>query len=281
MARFKCTAIFSSSTNVSNTSSPNRRVGGWSESFYYNGSFEAALTAFQTGAGSFCATRAALLPTGCGIIGQRYQQTSPVGPSATRSQLFPGRTDTPADVPQMALLCSVPGVGVPNVRPMTLRGIPDKYVVEGEYSPDRPFADALRKFFQTGLINLYFKGKDKTQAKIDIVSVSALQVVTTVLPHGLAVGDSVTIGRNKITAGGAIQKATGLVVSVASGTVFTTESLNLQAGTGGYTQKQVVVYVQVDPGNVEPSRVVVRKVGRPFAGYRGRAGKKSRPAPAV
>jgi len=281
MARFKCTAIFSSATNVSDTNSPTRRTGGWSETFYYNGSFEAALSAFQQGANSFCATRAALLPTGCGIIGQRYQQTSPVGPSATRSQLFPGRTATPADVPQMALLCSVPGVGVPNVRPMTLRGIPDEYVVEGEFSPSRPYSDALKKFFNSGLTNLYFKGKDKTQPKIDIATVTAGQVVTTVLPHGLAVGDSVLIAKNKVTASGNTQKAIGLVVSVTSATIFTTESLNLFAGTGGYAQKQIVIYVQVDPPNVQFSRIVVRKVGRPFVQYRGRRGKLPRLAPPV
>src|SRR5262249_46844528 len=75
-----------------------QRVGGWSESVYWEGLTIDALKAalFAPAAGGvggvqpLCPTRASLLPTSAQLVGQRLQQVDPPGPTTSLGNLFPG-----------------------------------------------------------------------------------------------------------------------------------------------------------------------------------------------
>src|SRR4051812_2176397 len=99
----KYTAIFELSTNNSNTAQ-GHRVGGWSETVYYNGSVNAVNIAQFT---NLCQRRARFLPASAAVVGQRYQNIDPVGGASTGSVRFPGNANYGNDVPQMSLLCRI------------------------------------------------------------------------------------------------------------------------------------------------------------------------------
>ena len=74
----KITFLFQLATNVSTPSAVARRIGGWSESWYSaDATISAAITRVNATIGDWgdniIGSRAALLPTGASIVGQRFQ----------------------------------------------------------------------------------------------------------------------------------------------------------------------------------------------------------------
>lgn len=262
----KCTMVFSLTTALSNANAPVHRTGGWSEShFIDNASFTQVRTLFE----ALCQERALLLPTGASITGQRYQLINPIGASQSQATLFPGASGLQTDVPQMALLCRVPTIGARNISRLTLRGIPDQRVVEGEYSPSQGFNTALRRFF-TQLSSFRMEGRDLAAENVPTLRIFANGVYRTQDPNAFAVNSVVRVMRAVRDVDGRTVSGTFVVQTVVdtrNGTLFDWTGGDTRGGT---MRLNGIAYPQLDGANAAVSRVVVKKVGRPSAGYRGR-----------
>lgn len=277
----KGTQIFTHTSRVSDPASPIHRIGGWTESYYWEGAtIEQFRNEFLGGpnpAGGvwlgLSLLRARLLPTGANIVGQRYQQVNPVGPSQSLGRLFAGSAGILNDVPQMTLLCDAPGVGVKNVRRLFLRGMPDVRVTEGEFDAPAGYISALQDFFDF-LAKFSFRARDLNQPQIPVVSITSGGVVTSSAAVPFLQNSFVQIGRAKTATGGNV---TGVfqVDSVGPGFgVFQLKNWTLGSTTGGYARGYAIIYPKFDAPSVHFNRIVVKKIGRPFTQYRGRRSKR-------
>ncbi len=275
--RFKFTMLFQLATNVSDPTAVARRLGGWSESWYWEGLSLQDLFTFafggQIGVGEgitgLCPIRAGMLPFGAALVGQRIQQVDPVGQSQSLSRNFPGTAATAADVPQMGLLCTIPGKNVKNIRRTILRGIPDARVVEGEFSPSQFFLANLNLFFDA-LINWKFRGVDLSQPNLPVLTIDATGVIQMgALSAGFAVNDQVKVLRSR-DANDAPIGGVFMIESIPSATSIKVRNWTAGACTGGAVRKHAFVYPQVDGDNCSIGRIVTKRVGRPFTQYRGR-----------
>jgi hypothetical protein len=243
------------------------RVGGWSESLYQN-------NAGPTNRANFlrlCQARAALLPTTASVIGQRYQQVDPVGASSTGAMRYPGDVTTLAtDVPQVTLLCRAPSTETTNIRPLMLRCIPDGIVIGGEYSPNAQFRSALANYFQE-LGFWKFRARDLQAQSVPIIDIDALGNVNTDQPITLTVNETVQILR---TTGGTVSGGRFSIKAVTDTFNFQLRNWKGGATEGGRLRLISIIYPRIDSNNVAVSRIIVRKVGRGFFQYRGRASKR-------
>ena len=278
--RFKMTMLMQLATNVSDPTAVARRLGGWSESWYWEGASIQDLYIYMFGGqigvgegiGGFCPARAALLPNGASMVGQRIQQVDPVGQSQSLSRNFPGTAAIAADVPQMALLCTIPGKNVKNIRRTILRGIPDARVVEGEFSPSNAFVAAVNLFFDA-LNNWRFRGVDLAQPNLPIITIDATGVIQMgALSAGFAVNDLVKVLRSHSAANDPVG-GVFMVESIPSATSIKVRNWTAGACTGGTVRKHAFVYPIVDGDNCSIGRIVTKRVGRPFTQYRGRRSK--------
>jgi len=275
MAVVRFTMLFhheSSTTSLSDA--PPVRVGGWSESFYYEDS-----TTNPTQVRSMQLKRAALLPNRASIIGQRYQ--FPDGSSRTANEIFAGTSGESVDVPQMALLCNAKNLTFASTRRFYIRGLPDAWVQNGELVNDIAVRNRFNQYF-FWLRYFSWRARNKSAAVADIVSILGNGAFVLASDLTFLPGQQFRIRRAVDQYGRSING----VFRVATRT-------NDREGTlQGWTvsvvdnrgKVQLTAYQQVPfvPGQVYISRVGVKKVGRSFFQYRGRAGKrKPRAQPAM
>jgi len=268
MAIIKVTLLFQQATNVSYPNRPSHRVAGWSESWYFSGSVAGAFAAVLGGAG-LCVKRAALLPVGARIVGQRVQSVDPIGAAISQKNGFPGGAGLPSDVPQIALLQTVPSSSGRNVKHYLMRGVPDICVEEGEYTATPGFAVALAAY-QIALGTFRFKGIDLTESVVDIVSVSAGGLITTIEPHEMVAGEEAIVTRSYTDSGNALASGTFKVVSDPTTTTLQLAGWTKGASSGGHLRRKTVIYPIIDGESITVDRVVMRKTGRPFDQYSGR-----------
>lgn len=274
----KMTIIFQLATNVSDPTRVVRRIGGWTESFYYPGNSIPATIAAAKGplgdwGNSLLSYRAGLLPSGAAIIGQRFQLVNPAGRSQSISDTFPGTAGIQADIPQMALLCRCPAMNANNIRQLILRGIPDARVVEGEYSPSQAFEASLHLFF-SALAGWQFRGRDLSNPGSKIISIAAGGNFVTEGPTGFAPSTMVRVLRAMLPNGDFLG-GRYLVDTVGPG-VNQGHILNWGANSvsGGTIRPDGIVFVPFDTANITVGRIITRRVGRPFIQYRGRRSKR-------
>lgn len=266
MAIFKCTMLFSqTSTPVGGNATA--RTGGWSESVYRDTVAPASLVSRFL---DLCTKRAALLSTNAAIVGQRYQQIDPFGKTTTGGTVLPGSAG-PCDVPQMALTYVLFALNSPNARRFTLRGIPDAVVTTGEYNPagvagfNNNFLTYLSQFFQWN-----FRAYTAPSGQVPILTISDTGAVVLASPLTLAVHDRVRIsGVSAI--GKAAPSGSFRVLTVTDSTHFTIDEWPNVPGQSGLAWLPSLIYPFFAPAQTPTPKVVVRKVGRPFGGYRGRA----------
>lgn len=249
-----------------------KRIAGWSESYYTapGSSMTQTISYFR----SLCQDRARLLPEGAEIVGQRYQQVDPVGSSQTGSEVFPGAAGLAQDYPGLAMFFRVPAVATRNISPLSLRGLPDARVVRGEYYSAQTYDRAIAAFL--GRLNnsvWRFKGRDLSQTAFPLVSIADNGTFTTEENHTLNAGDMVRVLRANEDDGDQVGGRFKIIapVTATSGVLY---NYNLGAVKGGKIRKDGVVYPQYGPMVNPIPRIVSRKVGRPFTGFRGRASKK-------
>lgn len=246
--------------------------GGWSESVY-NGVFApATLTSLK----ALAAARANLLPLRSYVSGLRVQQVDPSGPAQTFSLNYPGGGTSGAtlsDIPQMALLLRVRGTGVTNVRSMRVAAIPDSQITLGEYKPSSPYTLAMAAYLAE-LDGWQFRATSLTAVPSNLASIAADGTYVLQQDLVIAVGSKVKVKN--------VQDEDGEIVR---GGVFTvgvyTDSKHgkLNSWTGGaVTLGQMIPFTIIYPVIITDgqtiSRAVVRKIGRPSLGYRGRRSKR-------
>lgn len=237
------------------------RIGGWSESWYGQGFFPGA---FQR----LCARRASLLTRTALIIGQRYQQVDPVGTSSTGGTVTPGNVVSIADIPQMSLFCRARSTGLRNIRPMYIRGIPDVIVLGGEYVVDASYTAKLNQFFsQLSRDTWSFRGRDLDTPSAPVFQVGSTGVFSLTQVFTFAVGDLLQFSRCKDVAGKTVTFR-GLVTAKVDSQNGTIAGYPAGGLTGGKVRKISYVYPPVT--SVDINRIVTRRVGRPFAQFRGR-----------
>lgn len=270
MATNRLTILFHhQSSDTSSPSAPPVRVAGWSESFYYNDSI--------TDSGDIarlCQRRAALLPQNAFIIGQRYQFAD--GSSRSDSVRYNSNTGLAVDVPQMSLLCSARNLAQQSTRRFMIRGIPDAWVVNGELVGGSAGVAARAR------INAYFdeladwlwKARDRNAATADIMTIAANGQFNLAQDLAFADGDLLRFQRVVSTVKLPI-KGSYRVLSHTSQRVGVFANWNgLTVSNVGKVQLVAFKFVPFVIKAQSFSRVAVKKVGRSFFQYRGRASKR-------
>lgn len=268
----RCTALFQLATNQGGTARGGPRLGGWSESWYLDVQPEVARTRFA----NLCSLRAALLPPSAVIVGQRYQLIG--GGSSTGAVRFPGTAGAENDVPQMALLMTAAGAGVPNIRRFSLRGWPDAWVIEGELRPVFVALTALTTWQQRVVSDQFrFRARDLGTTIVKIASISTTGAFVLFEDLTFNVGDFLQIRRAYDQFGrlvsGRYQVATKADARQGTLRLWPPDSSVTNNGTA---TKYVVSFPLVATNGINISRIVTRKVGRPFEQYRGRSSRRRR-----
>jgi hypothetical protein len=270
MAHWKSTLIFQTLSGVGATGSPVQRTGGFSESWYLDQTSAAQVDSLTR---TLAGRRAAMLPTGTSVIGARYQTVDPIGPSTSAAFFYPGQSGE-SEVPQSALLIPFRSTSGLNRRPFLLRALPDSVVASGEYTRTQ-WDTLLNLYLQTlGQQGWQFRARDRTQAIIPYVTIDGNGLVTFAQNHPYGFGNFLFLYRAHDTNGHSIRGVFPVM------TIPTPSTLTLGNWPAGILSKQGSTRVRgtLYPGVVAPLlsaiRVVQRKIGRPFLGYRGRASRK-------
>jgi len=258
----KVTFIFSQSTI-------DQKTGGWSETWYYDGS----ASEINAATGVFMSRRAAMLPVQAVCQGFRLQEVGAKGQFIAASVV--GTATFQQDIPQMAINCRCQAGGKQNVKFFQLRGIPDNQVNGGRYAPIDTYPQAVNQFF-TSLVNQgwRFRAVDLTKPKVGLLSVNALGVFQVKAGLVFDVGSTITLLRAK-----------GVDGSKLSGDYYVSAKADNQNGTflhwpgtviqqRGEARVKEFFYPQIQTGSIKVYNVTTRKVGRPFFLYRGRQTKR-------
>ena len=264
----KCDMVINASSNKTNTTQAQVRVGGWTESWILAESPTSVASAWN----AICTARARLLPGNCSIVGQRFYEIG--GGSQTAGRVFPGLAATLGDVPQMALLCTVQSDATINVRRFRLGGIPDARVVEGVYNPSTSFDADLQGYWRA--LNTYgarFKARVLTNPSIMIVSIDVNGNLLTNANLTAPAGTLLRILHAKDSNGKPV-KGVFPVITATDARHFVLGNWGGQLVKTGKVRVDEISTYRVSFNTFAVNRVVVHKVGRAFFQYRGRASKK-------
>jgi hypothetical protein len=250
---------------------PIARTGGWSESMYGPDTVSSVLNILfgpRAGIPPLLAARATCLSAQGRIVGVRLYSGG-AGKGQLVAASFAGPTTRPADVPSMALLCSATQPTSGLSRRWTIRGVPDGEVTTGEFAPSMSYAVQIATYFDS-LQGMGWMAAVES-GRVDIFTVDTNGNVITTGVHGFAVGNLVTFKNVLKTTTG---KRVGGVFEVETigplGTNFKVRNWTFGAATSG-NASLVTQQFQSFTGSIRSGvRVTNRKVGRPFAGYRGR-----------
>lgn len=249
------------------------RTGGWSESLY------TSVTPYNPfTSGNWLRFRSFLLPPQASIVGARAQifqitgnRITPLGSTIYRGVVV-GSNGNACDVPQIALQVGGAVTGAPNSARFTLRGIPDNQIVNGEFSPNPNFTILISQYlsFLSSPTPFGMVARDLSQVAQRVNGIAAGQLTTQAALGGVA--NNATYVRFLRVLDDAGKPITGsfLVTNGAGTTTLTLQGMtHTLTHPNGLARVDALAYYPFSALNV--SRCVVRKVGRPFVQYRGRA----------
>lgn len=273
---YRYTMLFQMTTNPGNLADAIPHSSGWSESHW-----RSDLVPFTPGSGVFNAlmnTRAALLPTRASIVGFRIARydidvssLKPKGTSTGRLQKVGAQASL--DVPNLALEVSGASSGANNNR-FSIKAIPDDQVSNGEYQPDASFKTRVAQYLSELAFGGWgFIGRDFNAAQPRVLSVNGATLVTSGA-IGATLGETVvTFIKVKDTDG---KPVVGNFRVLTNPSALTFTLAGIPQGTevvdSGFARVLTPAFFAY--ASCSASRIVVRKVGRPFQGYRGRASKR-------
>jgi len=248
--------------------------GGFSESVYYGDISTSTINSFK----DLIAARCFLLPTGAKITGYRLQAVDPRGSSSLRKIAGAGPTgeNYNSDIPQMALLLSVPASGLANTSRRRIAAIPDRMIRFGEYDPTTAFRASMT-FYLRALNGWWMRGHDLTQTIANITTVAADGTVTITAGVGYAINDVISIRSTQRPDGTRVSGQFKVAVAT-SPTVFQLKGWKAGACVLGTCQKIVSIFPPMATASVDQDAftVVTRKIGRPLRKYVGRRSKRRR-----
>lgn len=269
MASFKYTMVFDYSSGITGTNPVPIRIGGWTESYYANDTTDATVANFVL----LMTKRLGMCARGTSISKYRIQAVDPAG----ASQLFRTSLAAPvtwlSDVPQMALKIPFqPGFATGGFL-REFRGVPDVQVTVGEYTPTQPYTAAVSLFLEE-LGNGIWRSRrrDKTRPKFNVLSIDPVgAVVMTDAFGGIAVGNQVQVIRT-------VNPMTGRKFGYFARVQVVTDTSHFQivgpkVRQSGFGQMRLagVTFDVLQSPRLALAQAVVRKVGRPFRSYSGRA----------
>lgn len=255
----------------------NNRVhtAGWSESFWARNpkvSSDPEILALAT-------KRARCLPKSASIIGIRIANYDIVGNklkptgSSSGKLLRSGNAGFDCDIPQMSVSVGISSADGPNLTKITLRGIPDTQVIGGEFSPTPAFKRNVEDYLDELIAkNWKFIGRDLSLPVANIISVAG-NVVTLTGPIGAVANTSYVRFLHAKADGGDPISGAYLATAVAGNTITLAGYSGGNMGTPSGKMRVDAIKV-LSISDYSGSRVAVRKVGRPFENYRGRASKR-------
>jgi len=272
----KCTMLFQLATGTEQPNPSLRRIGGWSESFYFPGNdIQVADLYFNGGPGgppaSWCELRAGLLPSSAQIVGQRYQIVDPVGRSQSLNKIWNGGSGLSCDVPQMALLTRLISATTPNTRMYIIRGIPDQMVIDGEYRPSIAYRNAVNRLL-VACSQLAMKVKPIESPRCSIATVDNTGLITFNTQRPTSTPFARIELRNVLSSNGTTINGNFATENLPSNPLQL--KLLVWDGSNAHGGQAFIVssnYPQFSSTGFTIGRVIVRKVGRPFVAFRGRA----------
>lgn len=266
--------LFSVTTTVENPSVSVAHSGGWSESHWSNTLAGITLPSIE----SLCAYRAFILSQSATITGYRIQDFTISGnkllplSSSSGRVLFPGGSLDTVNMPQDGLSIYMSTVGAPNVSRQVLRGMPDYTIVAGEFAPNAGYLSRVNQYM-AWLVSAGWKfvGRDRSVANSRVMGINA-GVVTLAGPVG-GVANTSFLRLNRVTDSNGNPVTGTFPITAIAGALYTVTGLagvtvTVPSGTARIDQLAVFSY-----GAGRIGRSVVRKIGRPFEQYRGRASK--------
>jgi hypothetical protein len=286
MPLFRQSMLLSVTTDPDNRNIANQHTGSWSESHWWNAS------QYQPSVWSRIAqARASILPSQASIVGWRSQEYVISGnkllPGSSQSGglATPGAWGRSLNLPQDGLDLIYTLAGRPNKVRHRLACIPDSQIFQGEFQPTTAFASALTQYLN------YFVGlapnsapanavvRDLSQPVVKVLSLTAGGLLTTAANLAAVAGtDYVLLLRVKSNTGDAVRGS--YLIRAVTINPDNTFSYQLQSYAGGTVTKpsglcRIDRLVVGTLGAGEVGRAVIRKIGRPFAGYHGRRSRRS------
>lgn len=258
MAIMKVTTLYNQATGTG-------RSGGFSETWYYDGTMDQANTAATT----LLKPRMDLLGASCRVFAIRVQEVG--GRSLTYPFDTPGLGNADQDIPQMALNCLVLSATGLNVKRFQLRGFRDSNVSQGDFVPAGQVIPSLTDYGRRLVNNNFrFRAKKLDNPKIGILSIAGNGDFETVAPIALVVGDYVEL----LNAKGPFGQSVSGKYFVKTVATAKTGTLANWGGTvvaqSGTMRKLEIIYPLIKAGSFTTLRITTRKVGRPFGLYLGR-----------
>lgn len=271
----RATMIFSMATTPGLGSNLPQRFAGWSESIW----FAADIPVNHAGFRRIREARAVMMSDQSSISGIRLSRYNLIGNrlvslgSAVDHERLIGSIKTDTDIPQMSLQVNCTAVGKTNKTHLALAAIPDNMVLGGDYAPTAPYRDKVVRYGAALVAqNACFLGRDFSQQSVRVISIAGGVVTLEAALPGAAVGSSIRLARVRDSVTG--KKISGAFsITAIAGVAYTVAGLTGDtAGQSGTARLDLVTLCQFE--DVTPFRVTVRKVGRPFNAYRGRASKR-------
>lgn len=284
----RVTMIFSVTTAPTDPTAAAPRTGAWSESFYFQAGGGISLVTL----GFLLSRRANLLSKNASLVGIRQANYTisgnkiiPGGASASKV-LYPGSNAYTTDVAQASLEIYGRASGFPNANRFRLGGLPDEVVLFGEYQPSPAYKAAVTTYLgalQAGgppaapVPPAGFIGRDLNQPSARVLAIAAGVVTVEGAIGGVVGTDYVRLRRvyddTNTPVKGSFRMTNAIIVG--PNTLYTlaglspTVTLTHASGTARIDKLVWMSYSSLNPGTC-----VVKKIGRPFIGYRGRASKK-------
>jgi len=246
------------------------RIGGISESFYVNGTYNSNELFDLMDA--YCTLRVKLLPNVCAIVGTRLQEVGARAKTLVRRKSYSGTADTIGDIPQMALRLNAHSRTSGAERAIVLGAIPDARVNRGTYNPSLVFQNNLNAYCQFVQNNFLMRATVQTVPTFAIAGISDVGLVTTVNDTLFEEGNVVQIlssRDSKYRARGGYFK----IISKPTAKTFLLEKWDFGPCVDGKVRLRETAFEQVDVYASDRTNPIAttRKFGRPFNLYRGRA----------
>lgn len=260
----KCTSLFKYENS-------NGKAGGFSETWYFDGTQAAASAAFiPTIRKRMDCTN---LATTC--MGVRFQTLG--GPTTTGILNIPGTLNADREIPQMALNIRALSLNGQYKKLFQLRALADNVVVGGTYQPGTTTMAAALSAYAKSLFDntILFRVLSKDEPKVSIQSIAADGTFVLPFPLTYANGDTIQVMNCRNTLGKKV-----------NGFFFASDRVDAQNGklanwTGGIVQgngkfrRKTYIYTPIGGYTLWELRdITTRKVGRPFAVYHGRRQKR-------
>jgi len=248
-----------------NQSTGKGRVGGFSETWYKDGTVQDTVIPVN----ALWKARQALLSSTCRFIGYRVQEVGGKGTFVVRDDV--GLLQDAEDIPQMALNVYVDSATTTARKTFQLRGWADTGVEFGDYKPANSSTQMLAQM-NTALVNGLWRFRSKKQnPKVGILSIAA---------NGdfVLTGDLVFVQGSYID----VMRAKNSFGQNVSGRYYVQIATNARSGKfadwpgtivgqSGKARVSEFEYVLIKPQSLTALYITTRRVGRPFGLYRGRA----------